>query len=97
MRSRSRLTSTRIRELGSTKSTSKVRSKEFNNIFILMLLSPSVVAANDLKMAKSQQGLKPYVEVNLIGPHLADKKRKFATKQNKSWPPKFNETFLLYV
>ena len=63
----------------------------------LTVLSLSVVAANDLKMAKSQQGLKPYVEVNLIGPHLADKKRKFATKQNKSWPPKFNETFLLYV
>ena len=63
----------------------------------LIMLSPPVVAANDLKMAKSQQGLKPYVEVNLIGPHLADKKRKFATKQNKSWPPKFNETFLLYV
>ena len=61
------------------------------------MLSSPVVAANDLKMAKSQQGLKPYVEVNLIGPHLADKKRKFATKQNKSWPPKFNETFLLYV
>merc|ERR1719350_966600 len=56
-----------------------------------------VVAANDLKMAKSQQGLKPYVEVNLIGPHLADKKRKFATKQNKSWPPKFNETFLFNI
>ena len=51
-----------------------------------------VVAANDLKMPRSQ---KTYVEVNLIGPHLADKKRKFATKQNKNWPPKFNETFLL--
>merc|ERR1719410_2633979 len=56
-----------------------------------------VVAANDLKMPKSQQGMKPYVEVNLIGPHLADKKRKFATKQNKNWPPKFNETFLFNI
>ena len=54
-----------------------------------------VVAANDLKMPKPQQGLKPYVEVTLIGPNLADKKRKFATKPNKNWPPKFNETFLL--
>ena len=67
-------------------SMSELRSKSLKiNIFL-------VVAANDLKMPRSQ---KTYVEVNLIGPHLADKKRKFATKQNKNWPPKFNETFLL--
>merc|ERR1719323_169889 len=56
-----------------------------------------VVAANGLIMPKSQQGMKPYVEVNLIGPHLAGKKRKFETKQNKNWPPKFNETFLFNI
>ena len=61
------------------------------------MLSLPVVAAKGLNMAKSQQEQKPYVEVNLIGPHLADKKRKFVTKQNKSCPPKFNETFLMYV
>lgn len=54
-----------------------------------------LVVANNIRW-QSAGAFKPYVEIHIVGPYLADKKRKFATaSKTNSWKPKFNESFCL--
>jgi len=55
----------------------------------------AVVAASDLKWPTSGV-FRPFIEVNIVGPHLSGRKRRQSTKsKSNTLSPVFNETLPL--